>query len=184
MAQGLLTNVSLHTLNLAWNGLEDAGCTAIAQALHQNMGLKVPFCCLAVIACSEYRMGILIDGPTRVDSAFAYTICIDSRMATAGSAYTLTMIVVRTAAHSNYPCYSTPKLGLHLQHGIEMAGNADHVTLCTAHGWHGWIACAIATCSGQLSMHLSQQPATAICSWTAGSAHFMTACNCDTRLDS
>lgn len=41
LAQGLLNNVSLHTLNLAWNGLEDAGCTAISQTLHQNMGLQV-----------------------------------------------------------------------------------------------------------------------------------------------
>ena len=41
LAQGLMNNVSLHTLNLAWNGLEDAGCTAIAQTLHQNMGLQV-----------------------------------------------------------------------------------------------------------------------------------------------
>ena len=41
LAQGLLNNVSLHTLNLAWNGLEDAGCTAIAHTLHQNMGLQV-----------------------------------------------------------------------------------------------------------------------------------------------
>jgi len=41
VAQGLLNNVSLHTLNLAWNGLEDAGCTAIANTLHQNMGLQV-----------------------------------------------------------------------------------------------------------------------------------------------
>lgn len=41
LAQGLLNNVSLHVLNLAWNGLEDAGCTAIAHTLHQNMGLKV-----------------------------------------------------------------------------------------------------------------------------------------------
>lgn len=37
----MLNNVSLHNLNLAWNGLEDVGCTAIAQTLHQNMGLKV-----------------------------------------------------------------------------------------------------------------------------------------------
>ena len=42
LAQGLVNNVSLHNLNLAWNGLEDAGCTAIANTLHQNMGLKVP----------------------------------------------------------------------------------------------------------------------------------------------
>lgn len=41
LAQGLVNNVSLHNLNLAWNGLEDVGCTAIAQTLHQNMGLKV-----------------------------------------------------------------------------------------------------------------------------------------------
>lgn len=41
LAQGLMNNVSLHNLNLAWNGLEDAGCTAIAHTLHQNMGLKV-----------------------------------------------------------------------------------------------------------------------------------------------
>ena len=41
LAQGLVNNVSLHNLNLAWNGLEDAGCTAIAHTLHQNMGLKV-----------------------------------------------------------------------------------------------------------------------------------------------
>ena len=44
LAQGLLNNVSLHVLNLAWNGLEDAGCTAIAHTLHQNMGLKVCLC--------------------------------------------------------------------------------------------------------------------------------------------
>lgn len=57
LAQGLLNNVSLHTLNLAWNGLENAGCTAIAQALHQNMGLQVIMCScfcvqLCMIACS------------------------------------------------------------------------------------------------------------------------------------
>ena len=44
LAQGLVNNVSLHNLNLAWNGLEDAGCTAIAYTLHQNMGLKVRLC--------------------------------------------------------------------------------------------------------------------------------------------
>lgn len=44
LAQGLVNNVSLHNLNLAWNGLEDAGCTAIAHTLHQNMGLKVSLC--------------------------------------------------------------------------------------------------------------------------------------------
>ena len=44
LAQGLTNNVSLHSLNLAWNGLEDPGCTAVAQALHQNMGLKVSSC--------------------------------------------------------------------------------------------------------------------------------------------
>lgn len=43
LAQGLVTNVSLRTLNLAWNGLEDPGCTAIAQAMHQNMGITVGF---------------------------------------------------------------------------------------------------------------------------------------------
>ena len=41
LAIGLVSNVSLHVLNLAWNGLEDPGCTAVAQALHQNMGLQV-----------------------------------------------------------------------------------------------------------------------------------------------
>ena len=41
LAEGLVNNVSLHILNLAWNGLENVGCTAIAQALHKNMGLQV-----------------------------------------------------------------------------------------------------------------------------------------------
>ena len=58
MAQGLLNNVSLHTLNLAWNGLEDAGCTAIAQTLHQNMGLQVciPGPPLRPTACLKGRL--------------------------------------------------------------------------------------------------------------------------------
>ena len=41
LAEGLSNNVSLHSLNLAWNGLENVGCTAIAQSLHKNMGLQV-----------------------------------------------------------------------------------------------------------------------------------------------
>ena len=41
LAEGLVNNVSLHSLNLAWNGLENVGCTAIAQSLHKNMGLQV-----------------------------------------------------------------------------------------------------------------------------------------------
>ena len=40
LAEGLVNNVSLHILNMAWNGLENIGCTAIAQALHKNMGLQ------------------------------------------------------------------------------------------------------------------------------------------------
>jgi hypothetical protein len=40
LARGLTANATLHTLNLAWNGLENQGGGALGEMLSANMGLR------------------------------------------------------------------------------------------------------------------------------------------------
>lgn len=41
LARGLSANATLTKLELAWNGLDDAGGAAVGEALAANMGLKL-----------------------------------------------------------------------------------------------------------------------------------------------